>query len=81
MLLEIPIIIILEWLQDAIDSLIKGRTVLVIAHRLSTVKSANTVAVVSDGQIVESGNHDELLSMDGIYTALLRRQLRAPEDC
>ncbi|GAA0163778.1 ATP-binding cassette [Lithospermum erythrorhizon] len=64
--------------QDAMDSLMKGRTVLVIAHRLSTVKSADTVAVVSDGQIVERGTHDELLSKDGIYTALVRRQLQAP---
>lgn len=60
------------------DSLMRGRTVLVIAHRLSTVKSADIVAVVSDGQIVESGSHDELLVMDGIYTALVRRQLQAP---
>ncbi|XP_068654117.1 ABC transporter B family member 25 [Aristolochia californica] len=62
--------------QDAMDSLMKGRTVLVIAHRLSTVKSADTVAVISDGQIVESGNHDSLLSKNGIYTALVRRQLQ-----
>jgi ABC-type multidrug transport system fused ATPase/permease subunit len=62
--------------QDAMDSLMKGRTVLVIAHRLSTVKSADTVAVISDGQIVESGNHDELLSKNGIYTALVKRQLQ-----
>nr|AAR01685.1 hypothetical protein [Oryza sativa Japonica Group]ABF98950.1 ATP-binding cassette sub-family B member 8, mitochondrial precursor, putative [Oryza sativa Japonica Group] len=60
------------------DSLMKGRTVLVIAHRLSTVKSADTVAVISDGQIVESGTHDELLSRDGIYTALVKRQLQGP---
>nr|BAX39015.1 half-size ABC transporter [Fagopyrum esculentum] len=62
--------------QDAMDSLMKGRTVLVIAHRLSTVKSANTVAVVSDGQVVETGTHEELLKKDGIYTALVRRQLQ-----
>nr|GMD39107.1 ABC transporter B family member 25-like [Ipomoea batatas] len=67
--------------QDAMDSLMEGRTVLVIAHRLSTVKTANTVAVVCEGQIVESGSHDELLSKDdGIYTALVRRQLQAPKD-
>ncbi|PIA57685.1 hypothetical protein AQUCO_00600424v1 [Aquilegia coerulea] len=65
--------------QDAMDSLMKGRTVLVIAHRLSTVKSADVVAVVSDGQIVESGNHEELLNKDGIYTALVRRQLQEPK--
>ncbi|OEL15004.1 ABC transporter B family member 25 [Dichanthelium oligosanthes] len=65
--------------QDAMDSLMKGRTVLVIAHRLSTVKSADTVAVISDGQIVESGTHDELLARDGIYTALVKRQLQGPK--
>ncbi|KAK7330274.1 hypothetical protein VNO77_24464 [Canavalia gladiata] len=62
--------------QDAMESLMKGRTVLVIAHRLSTVKTANTVAVVSDGQVVESGTHEELLSKNGVYTALVRRQLQ-----
>ncbi|KAL4574454.1 hypothetical protein LXL04_021286 [Taraxacum kok-saghyz] len=62
--------------QDAMESLMKGRTVLVIAHRLSTVQSADTVAVVSDGKIVEQGTHDELLSKDGIYTALVKRQLQ-----
>ncbi|KAM0849653.1 hypothetical protein ACQ4PT_053592 [Festuca glaucescens] len=65
--------------QDAMDSLMAGRTVLVIAHRLSTVKSADTVAVISDGQIVESGTHDELLDRDGIYTALVKRQLQVPK--
>ncbi|XP_027078975.1 ABC transporter B family member 27 isoform X2 [Coffea arabica] len=65
--------------QDAMDSLMRGRTVLVIAHRLSTVKSADTVAVISDGQIAESGTHEELLNRDGIYTALVRRQLQAPK--
>ncbi|EYU34595.1 hypothetical protein MIMGU_mgv1a003389mg [Erythranthe guttata] len=66
--------------QDAMDSLMKGRTVLVIAHRLSTVKTADTVAVIAEGKIAESGSHDELLSRDGIYTALVKRQLQAPRD-
>ncbi|WVZ60592.1 hypothetical protein U9M48_010591 [Paspalum notatum var. saurae] len=65
--------------QDAMDSLMKGRTVLVIAHRLSTVKSADTVAVISDGEIVERGTHDELLARNGIYTALVKRQLQVPK--
>jgi ABC-type multidrug transport system fused ATPase/permease subunit len=65
--------------QDAMDSLMKGRTVLVIAHRLSTVQSADTVAVVSDGQIVERGSHGELLSKDGACTALVKRQLQGPK--
>lgn len=60
------------------ESLMRGRTVLVIAHRLSTVKSADSVAVISDGQIAEIGTHNELLRQDGIYTALVRRQLQAP---
>ncbi|KAK7819016.1 abc transporter b family member 27, partial [Quercus suber] len=60
----------IETVADAMDSLMRGKTVLVIAHRLSTVQSADTVAVISDGQIAESGTHDELLSQDGIYTAL-----------
>ncbi|KAJ6293932.1 hypothetical protein OIU76_022078 [Salix suchowensis] len=65
--------------QDAMESLMKGRTVLVIAHRLSTVQSADTVAVVSDGQIVERGTHEELLSRDGVYTALVKKQLQGPK--
>ncbi|XP_016552446.1 ABC transporter B family member 27 [Capsicum annuum] len=64
--------------QDAMDSLMRSRAVLVIAHRLSTVKSEDIVAVVSDGQIAESGSHKKLLVSDGIYTALVRRQLQAP---
>jgi ABC-type multidrug transport system fused ATPase/permease subunit len=54
----------------------KGRTVLVIAHRLSTVQSADLVVVVSDGQIVEKGNHEELLSRQGVYASLVKRQLQ-----
>ena len=71
--------LMVEILQGAMDSLMKGRTVLVIAHRLSTVQSADIVAVVSDGQIVERGTHEELLSRDGVYTALVKRQLQGPK--
>lgn len=53
----------------------KGRTVLVIAHRLSTVKNANLVCVVHRGAIVESGTHSELLAKNGIYQRLVKRQL------
>lgn len=60
------------------DSLMRGRTVLVIAHRLSTVQSADTVTVISNGEIAESGTHEDLLRKDGIYTALVRRQLQGP---
>ncbi|VVB09240.1 unnamed protein product [Arabis nemorensis] len=63
--------------QDAMDSLMAGRTVLVIAHRLSTVKTADCVAVISDGQVAEKGTHDELLRFNGIYTNLVKRQLQS----
>ncbi|CAN8233040.1 unnamed protein product [Cochlearia groenlandica] len=63
--------------QDAMDSLMTGRTVLVIAHRLSTVKTADCVAVISEGQVAEKGTHDELLSFNGIYTNLVKRQLQS----
>ena len=45
----------------------QGRTVIAIAHRLSTLKSMDKIIVVNDGKIVESGSHDELLALDGIY--------------
>ncbi|XP_054807952.1 ABC transporter B family member 25-like isoform X3 [Prosopis cineraria] len=62
--------------QDAMECLMKGRTVLVIAHRLSTVKRADKVLVVSEGEIVESGTHEDLLSNNGVYSALVSRQLQ-----
>eukprot|EP00003_Mantamonas_plastica_P014621 TRINITY_DN2530_c0_g3_i1.p1 TRINITY_DN2530_c0_g3~~TRINITY_DN2530_c0_g3_i1.p1 ORF type:complete len:690 (-),score=220.25 TRINITY_DN2530_c0_g3_i1:771-2840(-) len=61
--------------QEALDRLTVGRTTLVIAHRLSTVKDADCVAVLSEGKVVESGTHDELLASDGIYKKLVARQL------
>ncbi|KAG4173487.1 hypothetical protein ERO13_A11G061400v2 [Gossypium hirsutum] len=56
--------------QEAMDSLMNGRTVLIIAHRLSTVKNANNVAVICDGQIAESGTHEQLLTQDVIQQSL-----------
>ena len=61
--------------QQAIDNLMKDRTVLVIAHRLSTVRNADCIVVINDGQIVEKGTHDELLKKQGAYAALYRTQL------
>lgn len=61
--------------QQAIDNLMKNRTVLVIAHRLSTVRNADCIAVINNGQIVEYGSHDELLAKEGEYAALYRTQL------
>lgn len=61
--------------KEAIDRAMKSRTVLVIAHRLSTVRSANSVIVIDQGRIVERGTHKELLELGGVYKKLVLRQL------
>lgn len=61
-------------IQKAMDRLMHGRTSFVIAHRLSTVKNADLIFVIKDGDIVESGNHEELLALDGSYAELYRSQ-------
>ena len=61
--------------QTALDRLMQERTVLVVAHRLSTVKNADNVIVISKGQVAESGTHLELLARQGIYAKLVARQL------
>lgn len=60
--------------QDAIQNLMKNRTSLVIAHRLSTVQHANCIVVMHEGEIAEMGTHDELLSMNGVYKNLYQKQ-------
>jgi len=61
--------------QEALERLMVGRTTLVIAHRLSTVRSADRLLVVSGGRIVEEGTHTELVEAEGVYSRLLARQL------
>ena len=63
-------------IQRALDELCKGRTTIVVAHRLSTVKNANKIAVVSDGRITELGNHNELVELGGTYAGLYKLQFR-----
>ena len=62
--------------QKAIDSLIKGRTVIVIAHRLKTIMNADRIIVLAEGQVVEQGTHDSLMRNDGLYARLWNIQER-----
>lgn len=66
--------------QDSLDTLMKGRTSVVIAHRLSTVINADRIYVFNDGEIVDSGTHEELLEHDGIYAQLYRLQFMKDRD-
>jgi len=66
--------------QDALEKLMENRTTIVIAHRLSTIRKVDRILVIKDGQIAESGTHNELNALDdGIYSNLLRMQLEVTE--
>lgn len=68
-----------EIVQRAIDNLMKDKTVFVIAHRLSTVKNANRIAVINEGRLVELGSHEELMAIpNGQYRTLYNMQFKAP---
>lgn len=64
-------------IQEAMDKLMKNRTSLIIAHRLSTIRNADIILVMKDGNIVESGNHNELLAAKGFYATLYNSQFEA----
>lgn len=66
--------------QSAVDELVKGRTSFVIAHRLSTIKNADVIFVMKDGDIVESGTHQELLQKQGFYYELYNSQFESEEE-
>ena len=60
--------------QEALEHLMKDRTTLVVAHRLSTIRNADLICVLHEGQIVERGTHDELLALNGYYSRLIEMQ-------
>jgi ATP-binding cassette subfamily B protein len=64
-------------IQEALSKLTRGRTTFVIAHRLSTVRDADIIMVVKDGRLAESGDHESLMRLNGIYAAMYESQLRA----
>ena len=60
--------------QDAINNMMQNRTSIVIAHRLSTIRHADEIIVLQKGRIVERGNHDELIALNGFYRKLVEMQ-------
>lgn len=66
-------------IQQAMDNLMKGRTSFIIAHRLSTIKNADVILVMKDGDIIEQGNHEELLNKNGFYAELYNSQFENGE--
>jgi subfamily B ATP-binding cassette protein MsbA len=65
---------------DALGNLMEGKTSIVIAHRLATVRSADVIFVIDQGRVVEQGTHDELLAQNGLYSRLYELQFRGDED-
>ena len=85
MLKDAPIVILDEatasvdadnehFIQETISELCRGKTLIVIAHRLNTIRNASRIMVIKNGQIVESGTHEELLAKDGQYKNMVIRQ-------
>ena len=68
-------------IQKAMDNLMKGRTSFVIAHRLSTIRDADLILVMKDGDIIEQGNHEELLAKNGFYAELYNSQFENATSC
>ena len=85
-MLKLPLILILDEatssidtrteikIQEAFQKMMEGRTSFIVAHRLSTIKEADIILVMKDGNIVEQGNHEELLARNGFYAKLYQSQ-------
>ncbi|HMB21489.1 MAG TPA: ATP-binding cassette domain-containing protein, partial [Anaerolineales bacterium] len=67
-------------IQKAFDKLLEGRTSFVVAHRLSTIRNADVILVLKDGDIIERGKHDELLAKEGFYYELYMSQFKKQEE-
>ena len=58
-----------------LGTVFKDKTVIIVAHRLSTIRNADNIVVIKDGQVAESGNHNALINLKGIYYELIKNQL------
>ena len=67
-------------IQETLDEVMKGKTVIVVAHRLSTIAHLDRILVFDQGRIVESGTHDDLLKKDGLYAALAKQGSEGPSE-
>ena len=70
---------LVELIQKAMDRLMEGRTSFVIAHRLSTIRNADLILVMKEGNIIEQGNHEELMDQGGFYADLYNSQFTEDE--
>ena len=68
-------------IKELLHGLMKGRTSFVIAHRLSTIRDADMILVMKDGDIVEQGNHEELIAKNGFYAELYNSQFEKATSC
>jgi len=68
-----------QLVQDALKTLMNGRTTIAVAHRLSTIENADVIFVIDKGRVVEQGRHEELLSMNGLYNRLYMMQFKRAE--
>jgi len=66
-------------IQEALERLLVGRTTIIIAHRLSTIRNVDRILVLNRGRLIESGSHDQLMALDGVYASLYRLQLLGQE--
>lgn len=68
-----------QMIQDALEKIAEGRTILVVAHRFSTIRRADKIVVIENGKMVETGRHDELLARNGLYRRVYSLQMESPE--
>ncbi|XP_050420409.1 ATP-dependent translocase ABCB1-like isoform X2 [Adelges cooleyi] len=66
--------------QEALDRIMKGRTTIIVAHRLSTIRNANVIHAMKEGRVIESGTHDDLMSKQGLYYSLVMAQIKEQKE-